>query len=159
MLIHACMWSPFVSRFFDSACLSLLHCLSQTKISLSSSCLFSLLIYNIRAIGFFFVAALMACEDCLIFSHERRKTITLSKDERAGITSGEFMVIFCTSSSSHPQIRRLCSHLICYSWCLGNMRFSIVLHVAAGCYQDHRQRHIIIRGEYLHPSCFCSLFG
>lgn len=58
-------------------------------------------------------AAFMANEDCLIFSQERRKTMSLRKDEWAAITCGEFL-IFCTTSTSHTQIRRLLSRLVCY---------------------------------------------
>lgn len=80
----------------------------------------------------------MASEYCLIFSAERRKTITLRKDEWTAITSGKFMVIFCTTSTSHPQIRRLCSHPICYRWCWANIQFS--MNATCGCRQPLRSQ-------------------
>lgn len=129
------MWACglFVSKCFDSACLSLSLCLSQYLVSLRAvlspphtHCSFAttwelLMIF----------AAFLASEDFLIFLQERRKTITLTKDEWTAITCGEFMVIFCTSSASHPQIRRLGSHLICYRWCRGNIQFST--NATCGC--------------------------
>lgn len=80
----------------------------------------------------------IASEDCLIFSAEKRKTITLRKDEWTVITRGKFMVIFCTTSTSHPQIRSLCSHSICYRWCWANIQFS--MNATCGCRQPLRSQ-------------------
>lgn len=80
----------------------------------------------------------MASEDCLIFSAEGRKTITLKKDEWTAITCGKFMVIFCTTSASHAQIRRLRSQSICYRWRRASVRFSST--ATRGCRQPLRSQ-------------------
>lgn len=92
----------------------------------------------------------MASKDFLIFSTERRKTITLRKDEWAAITSGECM-IFCVTSTSQTGVFSHASYVTDNSEAIYT---SVQMrHVAAGCHQDHRQSHIIIR------SLHCCLRG
>lgn len=101
---------------------SLSLCLSHTIISLSRSCvLFSFFFFFLPQSSFAstsellkIVAAFMASEDCLIFSQERRKTITLRKDEWTAITCGEFMVIFLHDKylTSTNKVSLLTSHML-----------------------------------------------
>lgn len=159
MLIHVGMWSVFVLMFFDSACLSVFLCLSQTMISLSQSRLFFstvLICYNIRATED--SAAFMASGDCLILAQELRKTM-LWKDEWTAITWGWIYGDFFLHDNYLKSINKaslLTSHI--YQKMLRQMSLVCILHVAAGCHQDHRQSDIIIRSVYCHLRKSLALF-
>lgn len=76
------------------------------------------------------------------------------KDEWTAIACGKFMVIFCATSISHPQIRLVFAPIL---YCTDDAKAICgavwMLHVAAGSHQHHRQSHIIIR------SLYCRLWG
>lgn len=157
MLIHEDCVFPILS--WDTLILPFWLFPSHNDLSQFLLCLFFLKIYiypvlfcsNIRAIE----------EFCSIhgkwrFSHilTREKTITFRKDEWTAITCGKFMVIFCSSSTSLPQIRLVFAHILYVTDDAEAIHGSLwMLHVAAGCHQDHRQSHIIIR------SLCCRLWG
>lgn len=135
MLIHVGMWSGFVLKFFDSACLSLFLCLSQTMISLSSSCVSSpspppqySFATTSELLKIF--PAFLASEDFLIFSQERRKTINSQKRWMDGNNSwriyGDFLHVKYLTSTNTASL--LTSHMLqmtlrqytvrheCYTW-------------------------------------------
>lgn len=87
----------------------------------------------------------------LIYSQKReRKTITLGKRwTRGNNLVADLWWFSRTSSTSHPQIRRLSARVSYVTDDAEAIYSSMrVLHVGAGCHQDHRQSHIIIRSLY-----------